>query len=86
MIYYLSWLMLMLVGLLVSVLLFLWALQSGQFSEQSRARYLPLVGEAQAAHSVRKADKERYALVALFAGALCALLITFFVALMKWWG
>ncbi len=75
--------MLMLVGLLVSVLLFLWALQSGQFSDQSRARYLPLVGELQTAQRVRTAGKERYALLALFAGALGALLVTFFVAVIK---
>lgn len=83
MIYYFSWLLLMLVGLVASVLLFLWALQSGQFSEQARARYLPLVGEAQPTKSERKRAGERYALTALFAGALCAFVVTFLVALMN---
>jgi cbb3-type cytochrome oxidase maturation protein len=29
-------------GLIISALVFLWALKSGQFREQQRARYLPL--------------------------------------------
>jgi len=33
------------VGIAVSVLVFLWALKNGQFSDQERARFLPLEPE-----------------------------------------
>lgn len=32
-------------GLVISLLVFLWAFKSGQFREQQRARYLPLEAE-----------------------------------------
>ncbi len=81
--YYLAWLLLMMVGLVASVLLFLWALQSGQFSDQARARYLPLVGETQAPYLRKKVGKEVYAMAALLAGAGCAFLATFVMAVMS---
>ena len=40
--YYLSWIVLVVMSLWVSVVGFIWALKSGQFSDQTRARYLPL--------------------------------------------
>jgi cbb3-type cytochrome oxidase maturation protein len=40
--YYLSWIILVVISLWVSVVGFIWALKSGQFSDQSRACYLPL--------------------------------------------
>lgn len=40
--YYLSWIILVVISLWVSVIGFIWALRSGQFSDQNRARYLPL--------------------------------------------
>ena len=40
--YYLSWIILVVISLWISVVGFIWALKSGQFSDQSRARYLPL--------------------------------------------
>jgi cbb3-type cytochrome oxidase maturation protein len=38
----LSWVLLIAAGLLISLGAFFWALRSGQFSDQERARYLPL--------------------------------------------
>ena len=35
----------MLAGFAISLVTFLWALNAGQFSDQKRARFLPLVGE-----------------------------------------
>jgi nitrogen fixation-related uncharacterized protein len=32
----------MLIGFVLSVLVFMWALRNGQFNEQNRARFLPL--------------------------------------------
>jgi cbb3-type cytochrome oxidase maturation protein len=43
--YYLPWLLLIVVSLWVSLAAFFWALKHGQFSEQERARYLPLRSE-----------------------------------------
>ena len=37
-----GWISLVVISLWVSLLAFLWALRSGQFMEQERARYLPL--------------------------------------------
>ena len=40
--FYLSWIVLTGAGVLTSIAVFLWALRSGQFGDQGRARYLPL--------------------------------------------
>ena len=42
MIYYVGWLYLVVMSLLISLVAFIWGLRSGQFSDQDRARYLPL--------------------------------------------
>ena len=46
--YYLPWVLLVVVSLWVSLAGFVWALSHGQFSEQERARYLPLRDELSA--------------------------------------
>ena len=38
----LSWILLIAAGLLASLGVFFWALRTGQFSDQERARFLPL--------------------------------------------
>ena len=43
--YYLPWVFLVVASLWVSLAAFFWGLKSGQFSDQARARYLPLRGE-----------------------------------------
>ena len=43
MIYYFGWLWLVLLSLGVSLLAFAWAVKTGQFSDQNRARSLPLL-------------------------------------------
>ena len=43
--YYPFFIAYMLVGFTVSLLVFLWALRKGQFTNQDRARFLPLGGE-----------------------------------------
>ena len=42
MIYYSGWLFLVVISLIVSLAAFIWGLRAGQFSDQERARYLPL--------------------------------------------
>jgi len=43
--FYLGWIVLTATGILVSIIVFIWAFRSGQFSDQGRARYLPLRNE-----------------------------------------
>jgi len=43
--YYFEWIFLAVSGLAVSFLVFFWGMKTGQFSDQARARYLPLLGE-----------------------------------------
>ncbi len=40
--YFSAWFLLIVVSLWLSVVAFIWGLRSGQFSDQDRARYLPL--------------------------------------------
>jgi cbb3-type cytochrome oxidase maturation protein len=44
--YYLPWVFLVAVSLWVSLAAFFWGLKSGQFTDQTRARFLPLRDEA----------------------------------------
>jgi cbb3-type cytochrome oxidase maturation protein len=37
-----SWIALVAISLMISLFAFLWAVRTGQFSDQGRARYLPL--------------------------------------------
>ena len=46
MLYYVPWILLITASLAASLIAFLWALRNGQFSEQQRARYLPLREES----------------------------------------
>ena len=69
----LSWVLLIAAGLLISLGVFFWALRSGQFSDQERARYLPL-GDGfplPAVENPARLSREVYAL--LFAGGLAFL-------------
>ena len=43
--FYLEWIFLVVSGLAVSFLVFFWGMKTGQFTDQGRARYLPLTGE-----------------------------------------
>lgn len=40
--FYLAWIVLTATGIGVSIVVFIWAIKSGQFADQGRARYLPL--------------------------------------------
>jgi cbb3-type cytochrome oxidase maturation protein len=64
----------MAVGLVVSLMVFLWALRSGQFRDQQRARYLPIDEEMAPgpAKVSRMKRMEAYALMALALSGLLA--------------
>jgi cbb3-type cytochrome oxidase maturation protein len=61
-------------GFAISVVVFFWALRNGQFSDQQRARYLPLDGEGDRgpAKVSRMNRLEAYALLALATSGLLA--------------
>ncbi|NIQ38979.1 MAG: cbb3-type cytochrome oxidase assembly protein CcoS [Proteobacteria bacterium] len=63
--FYLGWIALTAVGILLSIAVFLWALKSGQFSDQKRARYLPLRDQFPLPRSENpsRTTSEMYALV-----------------------
>jgi nitrogen fixation-related uncharacterized protein len=84
MFYYLPWLGLIVLSVFASVAVFLWAFQNKQFSDQRRARYLPLRGSDPLTRPAgTRAAKELYALSILVASAGAMLLFTLVFALMK---
>ena len=68
----------MLAGLVLSVLVFLWALNAGQFRDQKRARFLPLEegGEVKPAHVSRMNRIEGYVILGLAGVGLLAMALT----------
>ena len=83
--YYLPWLSLMIASLAASLALLVWGFKSGQFSEQERARYLPLRdsdGPLSGKQSPR-ITKEVYVLIGLIGSASAILVATLVSALMR---
>jgi cbb3-type cytochrome oxidase maturation protein len=62
-------------GLVLGLAAFAWALKSGQFKEQERARYLPLTRPEAPPAASRFGRLETYALLAM---ACCGLLLSAF--------
>lgn len=83
MLYYVPFIFLIILTLASGILLFIWAYRSGQFSDQNRARYLPLRGSGnQVTNEAGKQDtKGPYALLALLASAGVVLIFTLVLAL-----
>jgi cbb3-type cytochrome oxidase maturation protein len=80
--YYVTYLAYVLVSLAATTALFLWAVRSGQFRDQQRARFLPLAGEPPVAATPDTARWPRwmvFANVLAFSG-LAALAAVLFVA------
>jgi len=81
--YLFPWIFLILGSLLAGIGLFIWAYRSGQFSDQGRARYLPLRGVDLGTVNrgqVRPTEKP-YELIALLTGAIAILLLTLVLVL-----
>ncbi len=72
------WLSLMGAGFVAGILLLLWGFQSGQFSEQDRARYLPLrdSGPETADKQSRTMMPELYVLLTFMIGMAVLLAVT----------
>ena len=79
--YYPYFITYMLIGLVISFFVFLWALNNGQFKDQNRARFLPLKdeGEMRPHNASRVSRIELYALALLATAGLmaCAAVLVF---------
>jgi cbb3-type cytochrome oxidase maturation protein len=78
---YSAWLVLVALSLGVSLAAFIWGLRNGQFTDQDRARYLPLREGIAAGTLTRPKRRLLEVHVLLFAGALsiAALIIALFL-------
>jgi cbb3-type cytochrome oxidase maturation protein len=85
MIYMLGWILLVALSLWVSVAAFIWAYQSGQFSDQTRARYLPLKDglPLNGTEDTLSRRIEKYALMAVAAIGLSVMLAILLVSLYR---
>ena len=61
--FFFAWILLILAGLMASVVILSWALRTGQFAEQERARYLPLRDRS---HRLPVADPSKLSLEVYF--------------------
>ena len=86
--FYIGWIVLTATGILTSVWVFVWALRTGQFSEQARARYLPLNGETFEDHGVdpSKLSIEVYVLLGVFGIGIVAMVSTIVFSFFRWRG
>ena len=75
----------MAIGFIITLVVFFWALNQGQFKDQNRARYIPLQGDAisKPAKTSRFARIETYALFALVGIALAASVAVITYSLLK---
>ena len=83
--FFLSWILLLAAGLLASMGVFFWALRSGQFSDQERARYLPLSDglPLSRVENPAKLSREVYALLLVIGIGLLAMIGTITLTLIR---
>ncbi len=83
--YFIGWMILVMISLWVSVAAFIWALRTGQFSEQGRARYLPLSGEllSPSAKNPSRFTVEVYALLVIGGIGFLAILTPIILSLYR---
>ncbi|MFZ7125224.1 MAG: cbb3-type cytochrome oxidase assembly protein [Desulfobacterales bacterium] len=76
----------MLAGIIISLIVFFWAVRNGQFSDQQRIRYLPLEDGAQTAGTGagRMHRLEAVVLLGLFMAGLAAMSAVLFFTLFRW--
>jgi cbb3-type cytochrome oxidase maturation protein len=74
-VFYYEWVSLVLISLWVSFVAFMWGLRSGQFRDQERARYLPLVGELADAPKVNTPSRAPVTIYVLAAIAITGFFI-----------
>ena len=83
--YLFPWIFLILGSLVAGIGLFIWADHSGQFSDQGRARYLPLRGVDLGTVNTGRVQptKKPYELIVLLTGAVAILLFTLVLVLVN---
>jgi cbb3-type cytochrome oxidase maturation protein len=83
--YYTGWISLVIISLWLSVAAFIWALCSGQFSDQTRARYLPFSDDQSLPVIKRPPGRpaEFYALIVIVVLGLLALAAPIFMTLYR---
>jgi len=83
--FFLSWILLLAAGLLASMGVFFWALRSGQFSDQERARYLPLSDglPLSRVENPARLSREVYALLLVIGIGLLAMIGTITLTLIR---
>ncbi len=83
--YLFPWIFLIFGSLAAGIGLFIWAFHEGQFSDQGRARYLPLRGiDLDTANRGRiRPTKKPYELLALFTSAIAILVFTLVLVLLN---
>lgn len=83
--YYPYFITYMVSGLVVSLIVFFWALKNGQFRDQQRARFLPLADESEAPpDKVSRIGRiETYALFGLACGGLLSTVMVLTFALIR---
>lgn len=81
--YCFAWIALVVCAIWFSLLAFFWALEDGQFSDQNRARFLPLAGEVLDTSAQKPAwkGKERYMFFGMGAAALCMFVVAICLSL-----
>ncbi len=84
--YVFTWICLVGCAVFISLLAFLWALQDGQFTDQNRARFLPLAGEMPERWAQASAwkGKERFLFLGIGVSALCLFAIAFVLSVRAW--
>jgi cbb3-type cytochrome oxidase maturation protein len=83
--YYPYFLTYIIIGIFISLLVFSWALRTGQFKDQDRARFLPLEDEP-VAGPVKIPVIRSYEMVALILLALAGLIVTAAVLMFSLFG
>jgi cbb3-type cytochrome oxidase maturation protein len=83
--FYFAWIILVAAGLLASLGVFLWALRTGQFFDQERARYLPLSDPypLPPVENPSKLSREVYALILVIGIGLLGMIVTIFLTLTR---
>ncbi len=81
MFYYLPWTLLVVASLCAALIAFLWALNGGQFSDQDRARYLPLRDEAFRSAGASGRPREVYALIGVLGGGVIMIIFVLITVL-----
>jgi len=83
--FFIGWIVLIIVGLGASLGVFFWALRTGQFSDQERARYLPLTDgfPLPPVENPSRLSREVYVLIFVIAVGLLAMISTVVLTLLR---